>query len=468
MITRLFLLIAGLCFSTFLVQAQWSVAHLSQGRSRAFSVVTGHKALFIGGEIQGAGNSNVVDVYDDSTGTWSTLSLTFQTRDYLNAPAIANGSKVFVIKTGEGPSNEVNIIDTKTGTVSTAYLSQARSDIALGSVDQLVFFAGSGSRIDIYNVETEVWSTAELSVPRSFSVCGTIGHKLFIAGGISSSAASNRVDIFDAETELWDTASLSVARGMMAVAQVGDDLIFAGGGVPDFVYFDAIDIYHSNTGTWSSHQLSQQVFANTLRGAVSGNKALFTGGDLPTNVDIYDAVTGLWDTLYAPGSHQLNPVVANGNKVFFAGGLNNFAGEVDIYDVSSGTWSSGGYLSVQRYYAAGASVGNKVLIAGGTGSSDVVDIYTLPVSGVSQVAPGPMSALFPNPADQAITAGFNKPVSGVFSLVNPDGRVVRRETIQQVESVHVSTAGLPSGLYVWTWTSTTGTDTSVGKVLVLH
>jgi N-acetylneuraminic acid mutarotase len=466
--TRIFLLIAGLCFPAFLLQAQWSVAHLSQGRSKAFAVVTGHKALFIGGEIQGGGYSNVVDVYDDSTGVWSTLTLTFPTRDYLNAPAIANGSKVFVVQTGEDDTDQINIIDTETGTVTPATLSQARTNIALGSVDNLVFFAGEGSRIDIYNTTTETWTTAELSVPRSLSVCGTIGHKLFIAGGITGNMASDRIDIYDTQTGLWDTASLSVPRSMMTVVQAGNDLVFAGGGVPEFIFFDAVDVYHAETDSWSHTALSQEVFANTLAGVAAGNKALFTGSNgLPFNVDIYDASTGVWDTILAPSSHQLNPVVANGNKVFFAGGLNNFSAKVDIYDVSTSKWSNGGALSVKRYYAAGASVGNKVLIAGGSSNSDVVDIYTLPASGTAQVTDKQAIAVFPNPADQAITLWFNAPVSGTFSLVSAEGRLLRQEVWEEVETAQVSTLALPAGVYIWKWEPKFGV-VGIGKIIVEH
>lgn len=67
---------------------------------------------------------------------------------------------------------------------------------------------------------------------------------------------------------------------------------------------------------------------------------------------------------------------ANGNKIFFAAGhdASSFAGKhVDIYDVSTGTWSQS-ELSSSRNDVAGGSVGNKVLFAGGR-SSDEVDIY---------------------------------------------------------------------------------------------
>jgi len=260
-----------------------------------------------------------------------------------------------------------------------------------------------------------------------------------------------------------------VPRSMMTVARAGNDLIFAGGGIPDFVFFDAVDIYHADTDTWSHTALSQQVFANTLAGAVVGEKALFIGSvGNPLNVDMYDANTEQWDTLQAPSSHQLNPVVANGNKVFFAGGLNNFTGKVDIYDVSTNMWSNGGALSVQRYYAAGASVGNKVLIAGGTGNSNVVDIYTLPSSGITTVGATPMIDLFPNPANEAFVVRFNQPVTGTFNLVSADGRVLRGQSLQAEETLELITATLPTGIYAWKWTPEAGTGTRVGKVLVQH
>lgn len=432
--------------------AQWSTAQLSQGRSKAYPVVVGHKAYFIGGEIQGVGYSNTVDSYDDSTKTWSKLALTFSTRDYLNQPAIAHGKKIFVIPTGEASFKTINIIDTEQNTVKEASLSQTVSNITLGAVGDLVFFIGGSqtNQIDIYNIRTEQWTTSAFPEPRLYSVCGTLGQKLFIAGGLTQKGASKRVDIYDATTGTWDTASLSVPRSMMTVAHVGDQLVFAGGGVPDFIFFNAVDIYDNKTGTWSSAKLSQNVYGNILRGTVSGDKAFFTGGDKPNNVDMYDAQTKTWQTLTAPSSHQFNPVVSNGQKVFFAGGLNNTTGQVDVYDCETNTWSNLGKLSVKRYYAAGASVGRNVLFAGGISNSAVVDIYTLPPSNVSKVATQPFEAIvFPNPSRDWFYLRLNEAFSGNFSLISPDGIILNTQQIDNKQIIEVNTAHLPVGSYIW-------------------
>lgn len=58
---------------------------------------------------------------------------------------------------------------------------------------------------------------------------------------------------------------------------------------------------------------------------------------------------------------------AAGTKIVFAGGENGSQvfDTVDIYDVSTKSWSSGPYLSVPRTALAGAATGSKIVFAGG-------------------------------------------------------------------------------------------------------
>lgn len=59
---------------------------------------------------------------------------------------------------------------------------------------------------------------------------------------------------------------------------------------------------------------------------------------------------------------------AAGTKIIFAGGFNGsrVLNTVDIYDVTTRSWSSGPYLSVPRRYLTGAAAGNKIVFAGGS------------------------------------------------------------------------------------------------------
>jgi N-acetylneuraminic acid mutarotase len=79
-------------------------------------------------------------------------------------------------------------------------------------------------------------------------------------------------------------------------------------------------------------------------------------------------------------------MIAAGNKVFFAGGengdgaFNAVYSTVDIYDITTNTWSVAN-LSIPRSYVAAATIGNKVIFAGGeindSQTSTVADIYDM-------------------------------------------------------------------------------------------
>ena len=83
----------------------------------------------------------------------------------------------------------------------------------------------------------------------------------------------------------WSTAQLSVARNHLAATSVGNLAIFAGGLVysssfaPGSTESDAVDLYNSASGTWSTARLS---VARYNMGATSvGNLAFFAGGYNP-------------------------------------------------------------------------------------------------------------------------------------------------------------------------------------------
>src|SRR5512138_575707 len=108
-------------------------------------------------------------------------------------------------------------------------------------------------------------------------------------------------------------------------------------------------------GQWSYSNLSEP--KSHIGAAVLGTKVYFSGG---TNglvdfcrVEIYDAVTGEWDTLCdLSAARPLPSGVACGCKAFFAGGLdmgtNTPYSEVDIYDSVTHRWTVE-QLSVPRW-----------------------------------------------------------------------------------------------------------------------
>jgi hypothetical protein len=73
-------------------------------------------------------------------------------------------------------------------THSTTTLSEARSELAATSSDELVFFGGGynstgpSDRVDIYNVTNGSWTTATLSIPR-YDLAATSSQNLVFFGG---------------------------------------------------------------------------------------------------------------------------------------------------------------------------------------------------------------------------------------------------------------------------------------------
>ena len=252
------------------------------------AVTVGNEAIFAGGEAN-SGASNVVDIYNSSTGQWSTATLSVP-RGYLAATVVGTKAIFAGGRTNSGdPSNVVDIYDSSTGQWSTAALSQARFQLAATTVGDLAMFAGGwngsgGSNVvDIYNSSTGQWSTATLSQARWELTATTVGTKAIFAGGYAP-GGSNVVDIYDNSTGQWSTATLSQGREGLAAVTVGSFAVFAGGDTGS-AFSNVVDIFNTATGQWSTTALSQARFV--LTGAVAGGSAIFAGGEansVATNV----------------------------------------------------------------------------------------------------------------------------------------------------------------------------------------
>lgn len=208
------------------------------------------------------------------------------------------------------PSNVVDIYDVATQTWSATTLSDARAGMAVASLNGKAYFAGGyhgdgtySDRVDIYDAATDTWTSATLSQPRAFYGGGvTIGGLVMFAGGITGQEqCSNVVDIHDPASDTWSVAHLSIAREGVQVAVAGHYALFAGGGcgVMNWYYTsgsNAVDIYDADTHAWSTATMSAQRINFLAAGA--GDQAFFIGGrnvstnEVPTVVDIFtDATT---------------------------------------------------------------------------------------------------------------------------------------------------------------------------------
>ncbi|MCP3915936.1 MAG: hypothetical protein GY711_10310 [bacterium] len=316
-----------------LASAQWSTATLSQARTVLAATSDGTRAYFGGGWLGTTNYSDVVDIYDASTGSWTTASLSHGRSEL--AAASAGGIVVFAGgRDAIGASNVVDIHDPASGTWTTASLSEARSRVGATAVGTRVLFAGGyrgsaatphSAAVDIYDTQTGVWTFATL--PREVGqvqATASDSAAYFTQGYLNSDV----VDILDPVTGAWTSHTLSAPRRHIAATRVLDLLLFAGGSSTSVV-----DVFELQTGTWTTSMLS---FVTGGRPAAIGHRALFGTW---TVVEIYDVVDGSSTAAPLSVSRGGYAVASTAHQVLFAGGKSGptFYDVVDIYEPELGT-----------------------------------------------------------------------------------------------------------------------------------
>ncbi|TMI61308.1 MAG: hypothetical protein E6H07_19800 [Bacteroidetes bacterium] len=235
-----------------------------------------------------------------------------------------------------------------------------------------------------------------LSKPRMELATASVGNKIFFAGGYtregpSAWAGESRVDIYDINSNSWSVAELSVARHGIAAVSAGNKVFFAGGhtsfyGDVDISEYATVDIYDAATNSWSVASLSEPrgyISATTI-----GNKVFFAGGywiesfatfHYSNKVDIYDLSTNTWSTATLSEGRTSISAVAINNKVYFAGGetgLWTIGGhqlfdKIDVYDLTTNSWSVS-TLDEPKVRMGGFAVNDKIYWAGGENSQGTV------------------------------------------------------------------------------------------------
>lgn len=262
----------------------WSTHELGRYYAATSSVTAGNKVFFAGGtDTSNRAWSDKVDVYDASTNSWSTIQLS----EPRTALAVASlGNKVFFAGGVKAlgfqnvvVSDKVDIYDISSNSWSTATLSEARTGIAATTVGDKVIFAGGdyfgwwpvSSRTDIYNATTNTWSTASLSEARSSLAAITLNNRAFFAGGITgfTTPSSHKVDIFDNSTGAWSVEQVNIWGLYLKAVSLNNKFII--------LYGRYGNMYNASTNSWTDVVLDQNYPGWSGIIAV-GNYIYFAGG----------------------------------------------------------------------------------------------------------------------------------------------------------------------------------------------
>jgi hypothetical protein len=157
-----------------------------------------------------------------------------------------------------GPSNVVDIFNVTSGAWSTAALSVARSDLAATSLPNLGVAIFAGGYSTCCHVEISHLCVLLLCwLGNGMLEWAEIGLLIACASLMPCAAGSysNAVDIFNVTSGAWSTAALSVARGYLAATSLPNlgVAIFAGGaGVLPCLFSYLLRVAFLRVGEWDA------------------------------------------------------------------------------------------------------------------------------------------------------------------------------------------------------------------------
>lgn len=268
------------------VQGVWTLkAPLPTGRDRLAVVGDGSRIWAIGGESRSGTDyvvSNVVEIYDPNSDSWSTgASLPTAARDLSGC---AMNGKIYV-PNGQG-----------------------------GTYQTPTFLA----TLWIYTISTNSWSVGAnypgSPVPVLQAVaCDAANNLVYVAGGVSgtstSTAISNKAYVYNATTNVWTALANLPASRYGAVGFFANGLFLVVGGDTNNTApaLNTVFAYNPGSNTWSTQAAAMTTDRNLAAGAVAGNRLLTLGGGFAStgsvlsSVDSFDgAQWGAWPALNVP------------------------------------------------------------------------------------------------------------------------------------------------------------------------
>jgi len=238
-------------------------------------------------------------------------------------------------------------------------------------------------------------TTGSMVVPRSSHTATLLPNgKVLVAGGYAPIIIYlSSVELYGSTTGTWvDTGSMGTARvGHTATLLQNGKVLVAGGEQYAISIFSSVELYDSTTGTWINTGSMGTARVGHTATLLQNGKVLVAGGKdygicsyggcfphYSSSAELYDPATGTWDNtgsftvLLGHGTGFTATLLSNG-KVLVAGGHNILGAlsSAELYDPTTGTWTSAGSMATARWYHTATLLPNgKILVAGGIDNTD--------------------------------------------------------------------------------------------------
>ncbi|KAJ2206647.1 hypothetical protein IW145_001996 [Coemansia sp. RSA 521] len=348
----------------------FSGAMLSEPRSSVAATSVGNIALFAGGRLQNGSYSDVVDIYNRKSKTW-TVSRLSVARSEIGAGSVGNRYALFAggFDSSFKPMTLVDVFDAQTGQWSQIQLNTPRAAPRLLDLGSVVAVVGGLSgdlqylskAVDYVDANLTVHST---SLPSEYPQLGlpifdsTSGIGLYTAG-YQNSRPGERFNDFEPsnQTTIFAAASASLvagplfpyprwgsggaaANGMFVVG--GGHMFGDGSSEPLTTVTDRADVFHAQTQQWGQ-ALTLSVPRDYPLVQTVGDYVVFLAGTQATKaLDIFDSRTGTFivNPRHTPALYTLRDdaaaVTVDGCLLMVAGGTvyqgRNATASVEIFD----------------------------------------------------------------------------------------------------------------------------------------
>jgi hypothetical protein len=359
----------------------WSTTgSLATARRRlTTTVLQDGRVLAVGGGSSMEGVSSSAELYDPTTGTWATTGSLAVGREFHTATLLGSGKVLVVAGAAGAPINDVT------------------------------------HTAELYDPATGTWSSASsLSTPRQYHQTLLLGDgRVLVIGGEGTSWVTlSSAELYEPANDTWTlTGALTSPRAWHGAVRLSDGKVLTIGG-GDYATSFTSELYDPATGTWMLSGAMATDRSNPLSTLLADGRVLVSGGYGPT-AEVFDPATGTWSPTASPTLIRYNATASRlpDGRVLVAGGMSGTSGSdptatAELYDPTTGTWSLGATLQSWRsMHATSVLQDGRVLVVGGMGSSNYVDLASAEVLLLDQDDMMAPTVTLTSPTEGASVAG---------------------------------------------------------------
>jgi len=229
----------------------------------------------------------------------------------------------------------------------------------------------------------------DIPTVRVGAVAALIGSNLYVAGGTNASGGMTTLEIYDSNTQSWSTgANMQYAYSGAASGGVINGKLYVAGIASGYKRY--LQIYHPITDTWTLGTSTNEIRWSGTSGVI-GSKLYVVGGSneygyTNSTLLIYDSISNSWSNgpsmpNYGDyGPYGMGSVVYQG-KLYVVGGqwTHGSYSRMLVYDPASNNWSELLPILTARGNMATVLFGDKMYVMGGivvTQTSDPQPTHT--------------------------------------------------------------------------------------------